>query len=172
MKIEYQQLLFLYAYLRQIDLSLDRSRWTSWHKLRDYYLKWPRPIQVIEYLERNFRLPNNDFEQFIFTPEKNTFKKKIKSAVWKNEVLNENEIMYYCKLLWNFDKELNSETKKYNSGIEELRIEVAKYYTEILKSLISNKDLVKLMRVEHFGQNENVEVIELSEFMPNEFNID
>ena len=27
---EYQFIVFLSAYLRQIDLSLDRSRWTSW----------------------------------------------------------------------------------------------------------------------------------------------
>ncbi|KKX46935.1 hypothetical protein L950_0229180 [Sphingobacterium sp. IITKGP-BTPF85] len=37
MKIDYAFVVFLYAYINQIDLSLDRSRWESIDNLRNFY---------------------------------------------------------------------------------------------------------------------------------------
>lgn len=168
-KIDYSQVLFLYAYLRQIDLSIDRSRWASWSKFQDYFRSKLQPVQVIEYLRTKFQLPNIDFEQFVFYPEKKTIIDKLKSGIRKNQFLNQNEIVYCCKLLWVFDKELKSDTKEYNLDIEKLRIDVSKFYSEILELLISNKDLNRLMKVEHYDQSDKIEVIEMNEFVPDDF---
>ena len=167
--MEYGQLLFLYAYLRQIDLSLDRSRWTSLDELQSYFKRRLQPAQIIGYLKRNFRLSETDLRQFVFFPEKKTFRGKLRSMIAKSLFLRQDEILYCCKLLWAFDKELKSDTKKYNLEIEKLRIDVARYYTEILESMISNKDLNKLMRIEHYEQNDKIEVIEMNEFIPDDF---
>jgi len=168
-KIKYQQLLFLYAYLRQIDLSLDRSRWTSWNEFQDYFRNRLQPVQVIEYLKRNFQLPDIDLEQFISFPEKKTIMKKLKSTIGKNQFLNQNEILYCCKLLCVFDKELKSDNKDYNLDIEKLRIDVSRFYSETLELLISRKDLNRLMKIEHYEQNDKIEVIEINEFVPDDF---
>lgn len=168
-KIEYRQLLFLYAYLRLIDLSLDRSRWTSWNEFQDYFRSKLQPVQVIEYLKRNFQLPNTDFEAFIFSPEKKSTIKKMKSVIGKSQFLSQDEIFYCCKLLWVFDKELKSDIKEYNLDIEKVRIDISKFYSEVLGLLISHKDLNRLMKVEHYEQNNKNEVIEMSEFVPNDF---
>lgn len=168
-KIEYHQLLFLYAYSRQIDLSLDRSRWTSWDKFQDYYSCRLQPDKVIEYLQRSFQLPNIDFEQFIFFPKKKTIIDKLEFRIRKNQFLSQGEVLYCCKLLWAFDKELKSDNKGYNLDIEKLRIDVSTFYSQILELLISHNDLNRLMKVEHYEQNDKIEVIEMSEFIPDDF---
>ena len=166
---KYNQLLFIYACLRQIDLSLDRSRWTSWNRLQVYFKDKLQPAQIIEYLVRNFQLPNTDFEQFIFIPEKRNFIRKLKSVIGKDQFLKQNEILYCCKLLWSFDKELKSNIKEYNLNIEKLRIDIAEYYSEVLSAMISNKDLKRLMKIEHYEQNEKIEVFEIKEFVPDDY---
>lgn len=168
-KIEYQQLLFLYAYLRHIDLSLDRCRWTSWNEFQDYFSSMIQPIRVIEYLKINFQLPDTDLEQFVFIPEKKTIIKKVKSTIAKSQLLDQNEILYCCKLLWFFDKELKSDNIEYNLDIEKLRMDVSKFYSETLELLISYKDLNRVMKVEHYEQSANVEVVEMRELVPNDF---
>ena len=50
-------------------------------------------------------------------------------------------------LLRNFEKLLNSDTENYNLEIEKLRIDIARYYTEVLGVTILKKDLNKLMRI-------------------------
>lgn len=37
MAFDKQVIIFLYAYLRQADLSIDRVRWTVWTELSDFY---------------------------------------------------------------------------------------------------------------------------------------
>jgi len=69
-KVKYNEILFIYAYLRQIDLSLDRVRWTSWNELQYYFKDQLQPLQIIGYLERKFQLPNTSLDQFVFYPEK------------------------------------------------------------------------------------------------------
>jgi len=93
----------------------------------------------------------------------------LRSVIGKHQLLKQNEILYCCKLFWTFDKALKSNLKEYNLDIEKLRIDVSKFYTDILELLISNKDLNRLMKIEHYEQNDKIEVIEMSEFIPNDF---
>ncbi len=167
--IKYNQILFLYAYLRHINLSLDRSRWTSWNEFQVYFKDRLQPIQIIEYLKRNFNLPNTDLEQFVFFFKKKPFIVKLKSVIRKDKILSQHEILYCCKLLWIFEKELESNIEEYNLEIEKLRIDVSQFYNEVLGLLISNKDLNRLMKIEHYNQSNEIEVIEMSEFIPDDF---
>jgi hypothetical protein len=168
-KIEYSQLLFLYAYLRQIDLSLDRSRWTSWGELQGYFKERLQPVQMIEYLKSNFQLPNTDLDNFVFFPEKKNFITKVKYFLCRDLFLRQNELLYFYKLMRTFDKELKSNNKEYNLNIEKLRINVAEFYDGVLGLMILNKDLNRLMKIEHYEQNSIIEVIEMSEFVPDDF---
>ena len=77
--------------------------------------------------------------------------------------------IWQCKLLYDFDKILNSENKSYNLEIEKLRIDIAKFYTEVFEIMITKKDLARVMKVEHFEQSDSIETIELDKFIPNDF---
>ncbi len=167
-KIKNNQLLFLYAYLRLIDLSLDRSRWTSWSELQSYFENSITPSQVIQYMENSFHFSKPDFNEFVFFIEKKTIFGKIKSALFK-KLLEQNEIFCCYHLLRNFEKILKSDIENYDLEIEKLRIEIAKYYTEVLELKIATKDLNMLMRVEHFEQNDSIEIIKINKFVPNDF---
>lgn len=81
-------------------------------------------------------------------------------------------VVYCSKLLRRFEKLLNSCYETYNLEIEKLRIDVAEYYTKVLGAMILSKDLNRLMRIEHFGQNSELHSIKLSEFIPNDFLVD
>lgn len=168
-KIKYNQLLFLYAYLRQIDLSLDRSRWNSWNEFQNYFESRLQPFSVIEYLKMSFQLPETDFDQFVFFLEKKTFSEKLKSNFAKSLFLKQNEILYCCKLLSLFNKYLKSDVEEYNLEIEKLRIDIAEYYSKLLELMISKKDLKKLMKIEHYKQSDTIEVVSLKEFLPDVF---
>ncbi len=169
MKIKYNQLLFLYAYLRQIDLSLDRSRWNSWNKLQYYFKNRLQPTQMIEYLKKSFFLPETDLDQFVFFLEKKSLTERLKFIFIKDGLLKQNEILYCCKLLSIFDKYLRSDIKEYNLDIEKLRIDVAEYYSKSLELMISKKDLNRLMKIEHFEESDQIEVISMKEFVPDDF---
>lgn len=168
-KIKYNQLLFLYAYFRHIDLSLDRSRWTSWDQLKDYYTNRLKPASVIEYLNRSFDLEKTDLNKLVFSLEKKSLLKRLRLTVAQNLLFKQKEILYCCKLLWDFERELHSDTKEYNLKIEKLRINIAEFYSEFLELMISKKDLEELMKIEHYLQNNKIEVSNLDEFIPNDF---
>ncbi len=168
-KVKYDLLLFLYAYLRQVDLSLDRSRWGSWNEFQIYFRNKIEPNLIIRYLKKSFNLSEIDFEQFVFHPKQKNLINKLKGFVLKETFLTEDEIFYCCKLLWKFDRELKTNTKKYNIEIEKIRIDIVKFYTRVLKLKITNKDLEILMKIEHFEQSDKIEVIELDQYIPNDF---
>lgn len=167
-QITYNQLLFLYAYLRQIDLSLDRSRWTSWNELQNFFKDRIQPTQVIEYLKNNFDLNETEFSTFISIKQKTIFD-KLKFSIIKKILFEEGEILYCCKLLLDFERYLNSNINSYNLEIEKLRIDIAQYYTKILSYMISKKDLDKLMKIEHYEQNRKNRKVKLIEFIPRDF---
>jgi len=169
-KIQYNQLLFLYAYLRLIDLSLDRSRWTSWDEFQNYFKNIPAPYLVLQYLTNSFHLPETDLKNFSFFPEEKSVINRLRTILFKNISLQQDEILYCCKLLFDFDEILNHDNKNYHIGIEKLRINIAIYYSDFLGRMILWKDLDKLMKVEHFFQNDRIETIELKNFIPDDFN--
>ncbi|WP_292009337.1 hypothetical protein [Chryseobacterium sp.] len=171
MKIKYHQLLFLYAYLRLIDLSLDRSRWNSWAEFQDYFKNIIAPSLVAEYLINSFHLPTACLKHFNFIPKEKSIFNRLKPIFFQKFYLKENEVLYCCRLLCKIDKILNSDTKIYHVGIEKLRIDVASYYSDILGKIISGKDLNKLMKIEHFWQAEKIDISRLEDFVPDDFSI-
>ncbi|WP_300691443.1 hypothetical protein [Chryseobacterium sp.] len=168
-QLNYSQLLFLYAYLRSIDLSLDRNKWTTWDELQDYFKNMIAPSQVAQYLINIFNLPKTDFKNFNFTPQKKSLLNRLRPIIFKTFPLKQDEIIYCCKLLFQFDEVLHSDIKKYHLGIERIRIDIAEYYSNILGRMILLNDLDKLMKIEHFWQSEKIDIAKLEEFIPNDF---
>ena len=165
-QINYSQLLFLYAYLRLINLSLDRNRWTTWDELQNYFKNIISPSKVAQYLINSFNLPKTDFKNFNFIPGEKSVFTRLKFGLFKTFSLQQDEVLYCCKLLYDFDKVLNSDTKKYHSGIEKIRVNIAIYNMNILSKMILPKDLNRLIKIEHFWQNETNDISELDEFIP------
>lgn len=168
-QLDYSQLLFLYAYLRLVDLSLDRSRWTTWDELQDYFKNIIAPSQIAQYLINIFNLPQTDFKNFNFIPQNKSLLNRLRPIVFNTVPLKQNEVLYCCKLLFQFDEALHSDVKKYHLGIERIRIDIAEYYSNVLGRMILWNDLEKLMKIEHFWQNEKIDISKLEEFIPKDF---
>ncbi|WP_326981922.1 hypothetical protein VUJ46_17045 [Chryseobacterium sp. MYb264] len=168
-KIKYNQLLFLYAYLRLIDLSLDRSKWTNWKEFQDYFKNIPAPSSVAQYVLNSFKLPEIDFNNFSFFPEEKLWTNRLRAIFSKTLYYREDDILYCYKLLYDFNSLLNSDNENYHLGIEKLRLNIARYYSRVLGRMILWKDLDRLMSIEHFFQNEHFEHLSLSEVIPDDF---
>lgn len=171
-KIKYNQLKFLYAYLRLIDLSLDRSRWGEWNNFLLYFKNILSPTIVIKYLKENFDLTEQDVYQVTVLSEQKTVIDKLKAFAFNASSIRRDDVLYCCKILLDFDKILKSDHEDYNFHIEQLRENIAKYYTEVLGRFIASKDLKILMRIEHFNKSDNTDVVKLDDFIPIGFSLD
>jgi hypothetical protein len=168
-QLNYSQLLFLYAYLRLVDLSLDRNKWTTWDELQDYFKNIISPSQIAQYLINTFNLPKTDFKNFHFIPQNKSLFNRLRPIVFKTFPLKQDEVLYCCKLLFQFDEALHSDIQKYHLGIERIRIDIAEYYSNVLGRMILWNDLDKLMKIEHFWQSEKIDISKLEEFIPKDF---
>lgn len=168
-QINYSQILFLYAYLRLINLSLDRNRWTTWDELQDYFKNIIAPYEIAQYLINSLNLPKTDFKNFNYIPQKKSLLIRLKPIVFKTFSLKQEEVLYCCKLILQFDDALHSYIKKYHIGIEKLRVDIALYNMNILGKMILWNDLDRLMKIEHFWQSEKIDIAKLEEFIPNDF---
>ncbi|WP_213277793.1 hypothetical protein [Chryseobacterium indologenes] len=168
-QLDYSQLLFLYAYLRLVDLSLDRSKWTTWDELQDYFKGIITPSQIAQYLINSFNLPQTDFKNFNFIPQNKSLLNRLRPIVFNTVPLKQKEVFYCCKLLFQFDEALHSDIKKYHLGIERIRVDIAEYYSNVLGRMILWNDLDKLMKIEHFWQSEKIDISKLEEFIPKDF---
>ncbi|PRB06822.1 hypothetical protein CQ046_01635 [Chryseobacterium sp. MYb7] len=168
-QINYSQLLFLYAYLRLVDLSLDRNKWTTWDELQDYFKNIISPSQIAQYLINTFNLPKTDFKNFHFIPQNKSLFNRLRPIVFKTFPLKQDEVLYCCKLLFQFDEALHSDIQKYHLGIERIRIDIAEYYSYVLGRMILWNDLERLMKIEHFWQSEKIDISKLEEFIPTDF---
>ncbi len=165
---KYEFLIFLYAYLRQVDLSLDRSRWDSLKPFREYYKEQIQPKIVSDYLIRysNLDLKKIQWVNFIRGA---TFFKKIKYLIsrllTRNNFLISDEIYYCCQKLLILQDYLNSGDEIHKLEIEKLRIEFNKFTYQILQYKLNLKDRERATGVEHYLQNESLKPLNVNEFI-------
>lgn len=165
--LNYNFLVFLYAYLRQIDLSLDRSRWGLWSNLMEYYKLQISPSDVIKQLLKISNLGLSSTSTVFLVQRPSLFKKLKESffrLVIKKHYISDIEVLHCCQLLKQFNFLLNCEFSSYPLEAEKLRIEIAKFYSCILKTKINKKDFNDAMKVEHFMQNENLVILKIDHF--------
>jgi len=167
MKIEYKIVVFLYAYLHQIDLSLDRSRWTSLVELNEYYKTQIAPEKVAYYLIKEFDLEIEKIHNIYYIQNCNTFD-KIRDYFLlnfsKKSYLKKEELYYCCQKLFILNQYLTNNMVIHKLEIEKLRIDFAKFTYCSLQSKVFSKDRNKAINIEHFLQNKNLNVISIEEF--------
>ncbi|MCJ8155691.1 hypothetical protein MKJ01_18205 [Chryseobacterium sp. SSA4.19] len=165
-KLSQRQTLFLYAFLRQIDRSLDKSRWTSITELKTYYKDRISPEQIIHYLQTHFTIVKENSYETVNSSNL-TFKDKFRMFFQRNYLTAE-ELTHLYDLLLAFDQYLKSDLP-YSTEIEILRIDIARFYSKVLASRISGRNLKKLMFTEHYEQNRLVKPFELKKLVPKNF---
>lgn len=163
-KFEYRFLVFLYAYLRQADLSLDRAIWSSPDELKNYYKNQIAPELLIDYLLSHSEVTN--------LTEKNQRKypKAVKripyffQKLWNGSFLTEREILHCIRLLSRL-KECLSQTEVDKLFLGKLRDDIAIFDYRFLEKKLYRKDWKKVTRVAHYFQNTNAETINITDFL-------
>jgi hypothetical protein len=168
--IKYQFIVFLYAYLRQIDLSLARSRGESWNHLQEYYKNQISPVKVVDYLVQNTGLkPNKESDQ-LFVDRINRFiriKYLLLRIIHLNSFLTKEELDYCYDKLLIFNQYLNCDREIDIFENEKLRIEIGKINYQFIEHKLFLKDRETTMRVEHYLQNETLKTIPIEDFIKN-----
>lgn len=164
-KIEfnYKFLLFLYAYLRQIDLSLDRSRWEGLYGLRIFYKDQIKPERIADYLvsQSGIELPA---EFPVYFPKEIGLKRQRILALYfhhcrQRYFLKDVEIIYCYELLLRLKDLLSSDLQEYTLDVEKLRVDVSTFSSSVIESKLLNKDIQHAMSVEHYLQHKEMNSI-------------
>lgn len=167
MKIKYSFAVFLYAYLNQIDLSLDRSRWEPLDNLRDFYRSQISPKKVANYLIDKLGLNVEKLNYLIFIDEESLWEKikdSLLSFLKRDIILDEDKVYYLCQKLLILDGFLENGEEVHKLEIEKLRVEFSKLnYGTIMFKLVK-KDRLRANNIEHFLQNETLSTIKICEF--------
>lgn len=171
-KFEYSLVVFLYAYLIQIDLSLDRSRWMPIDDLRDFYKSQISPKQVSDYLVANLQLNVKRLNLLIFIGN-SSFWTRIKDMLWsrfrKDILLEEDQLIYLCQKLSLLNKILEADEPVHPLETERLRVEFSKLTFGTIQYKLTGKDRLKAQKVEHFLQNEILSTCNIREFSKDYF---
>ncbi len=165
---QYDFIVFLYSYLRQTNLSLDRSRWGNWSELKEYYKDQIDPREVYQYILRyaGLTLPDTVDSTAL---DKNNTASKIKNVIYRflgKHYLSKMELLYCCFLLSEFHAVLETHEGSYNLEIEKVRLAIARFYTGVLESKLSLTDLKRTMSVEHYLSAEHLSLVTIAEFLP------
>ena len=139
----YNILMFLYAYMRQINLSLDRAKWSTWEELVKYFRNGLAPDKVVEFLERAVQKRSSEHEKIFY--------------------LTGYEVGYCQNLLLAFQTMLQQPQVNLIDA-DELRISIAKFYSSFIESNLNSSDLKRVTSIEHFNQNERLQVNGINEF--------
>jgi len=164
--IDYKYLIGITASLRQINLSLARSRWTSWNELCLFYTaRMDAEYFFMFFIDlcKKLKLP----------PEYHELKTNrlgyIISRIFPSFFLPKNflttkelETLYF--FLTEFKKLLRNDSTD-SKQMELVRYPLAIFYSSILEPKLKIQDLDKVMKVEHHFQNENLETYSLNEIV-------
>ncbi|RYU72608.1 hypothetical protein [Hymenobacter persicinus] len=168
-KIEHDFLVFLFAYLRHLDLSLDRSRWNGWADYLVYTRGRIQSATISSYLKGKIGpvsvtntaniLPNYSYRE-------SRLRYLWRICTWQNDYLTLYATSYACQLLDRHNAYLRADITEFTPELEMLRRDIADFYTRASEVMLSRSELRKIMRVEHFWQNPILTTIALKDFLP------
>jgi len=168
MYFNYKFIVFLYAYLRQIDLSLARSRDEPLLNLKIYYENQISPEVVVDFLASNFSAKKSLNSNYVITDKSISviykFKFLIYKLIKKNNFLSCSEVIESINELLLFNNILNSNKDIDGLEIEKLRVNIANLST-VIDYRLFKADSNKAMYVEHYNQNNIVLTNRITDFV-------
>jgi hypothetical protein len=169
-RLQYSDILFLYKYFHQIDLSLDRARWTTWPDLQQYYKQESiSPLLILQYFQQKYHITQDEIKSnYSYTSQRKFKTIWLQTALFKYYVLEREALIHICHLLIDFDKILESKSEKYLIEFEILRQKVITFYVNPLRPMLTIKDN-NARTVEHYFQAFNTTCIPLSKYIPKSF---
>lgn len=123
----------MYVYLRKIDLSIDRCKWTSWDALREYYQEEKiKPDEFALFLLKKTNLVYDSTDLCDLSLEvscSKMFVSALLSHFRRKYYLKISEIRFCCKLLFQFNDYFSLDFEEYTVAQDKLRVEAAKLAT-------------------------------------------
>jgi hypothetical protein len=167
--IEFEEdfMVFLYAYLIQLNLSLDRSRWTMWKELEDYYSHQIDPILICNYLESIHEIPVNRSVNFplIVKSRIDNIKDYLTTVIFKKVYLSNSEVLFCYEVLKIFHSYLQSTIEIDKYEIETFRIRVSEIASKTICNKLRIRDRINASKVEHFLQNSILKCKDINSFL-------
>ncbi len=172
MKINYHDLVFICAYIKQLELSLsnlslDENKWNLWLEARNFLSSRLEPSRLINYFSQKYEVPDTEVD---WTKYELPNKRKFLFKKLFTSYLYDIELLYFYKLLKTFNEYLSFEIEDfYNLRINKLSLDAVLFYIYLCDTKISRRDAKKIKKVEYFNSPKNIKTIKLQYFFPKDF---
>ncbi|OUJ67708.1 hypothetical protein BXP70_28660 [Hymenobacter crusticola] len=161
-------LVALSAYLRHLDLSLDRSRWGAWQDYVAYAQTQVEPAVIAHFLQAKYpavaqvpateRLPDHlSSKQRLFH--------LVGTITQRNNSLTCVEVAYLWRALETYRVYLEKAPSTYSIALEKLRLQLAHFCYRILEPKLSPRERRHTMRIEHYLSAHHLETLPLHPFV-------
>lgn len=169
-KIDYNDMGFFYAYFRQMTLSLDRCRWTSWTELKLFYERRSiDPIEIVTYIKGCYNLSDDDIDAAKCYVEKRGFFSYLRGSLFNHYILSKEELTCFCKLLKKFKQFLLLKEKLFTNEMGLFLSKCFSFYSNIFCRIIGCKALSVLDRVDCYDHYCPNEAISIFDYCPRNF---
>lgn len=157
---DYEFILFLYAYFRQADLSLDRSKWTDWEELQGYYQQQIAPGKVAVLLLEKANIQDSELREVsavrpIRVTQWRQFRRFISWKASLGNFLTEEQVMFCYRQLKTLEAYLDRHFEEYYDQ-ERLRVNICSIAYEVLEYKLSLRDSLAAEKITHYFQNETL----------------
>lgn len=166
--LKHQTLVALYAYLRHLDLSLDRSRWGAWQDYVAYSQTQVAPAVIMHFLEHkcsvvamvdtNGVIPTHSYAKLRLLY-------LVRTLMRRNNYLTSVEVAYVWQALETYQRYLATDWNAYSIELETLRVRIANFCYTVLEAKLSRRELDHTMRIEHYFSAHHLPTVPLKPFL-------
>jgi hypothetical protein len=166
--LPHQVLVALYAYLRHLDLSLDRSRWGAWQDYVSYAHAQVAPAVIRRFLQPYYCGVTARTSSVVL-PEESYVKLRLRYLVCtflqRDNYLIEPEVAYIWQLLETYQRYLATAWDSYSSEVDQLRLRIARFCYTVLETKLSRREVHQLSLVEHYLSADHLQTVPLQPFL-------
>jgi hypothetical protein len=166
--LEHQTLVALYAYLRHLDLSLDRSRWGPWQDYVTYSQSQVAPAVIAQFLQRKCYGVEAVATSGVI-PDHSYSKLRLlylaRTLMQRNNYLTSSEVAYMWQALKTYQSYLATDWDTYSVELEKLRLRIARFCYTVLEAKLSHRELRHTMRIEHYLSAYHLQTVPLQSFL-------
>lgn len=167
-KTKYQEMIFLFVYMRHLEMSLDRTRWDGFGELRKYYQTVLAPSEVLKWpLLQSVNCDQLDKDIGTLIPKEYSRWQKFTAKLlptFDQYFIDKDDLLSCLIILKEFDSHLQGSDLDYTANHESLRQCIVSLAYGRLKYNMKSNDLDRAFSIEHYLQAEHLEHTSLRDY--------
>ncbi len=156
-------ILGLFTYLKQIELSIDRSLNNPWDDVICFFNDKPNPNVILKYFDKYYHVKNIKEYDIFYDQIKLSFSSKliaiVLTKIFNKPFLFNKEINFLYYSIKEFELYLEKTNNPNINNLVDLRLKL-RSCCDLLSVRLSKKVLERAQYIEHFNQNEKLNCLD------------